>query len=190
MILITFGRVGFIKNIGYLYFLSILLGGFLTFINNQFSYRQEGIVFFFDGVSVPFVVLLILSPIIFYFYYRQSCYFEKKLSNIHTVSLILGDKAYSYRAFFDTGNTLMEPYQNRAVHLLFDPKLSLKFDKFLPVEYQTINSSGFVRGVVFDKMIIDEKYEITKPFIGFLNKKFYLDDASLILNNQISSYLE
>lgn len=190
MILATFGRRGFFKNIGYLYFTSILLGGFLTFINNQFSYKQEGIIFFFDGASVPLLVLLILSPIIFYFYYRQSRYFQKKLSNIHTVSLILDGKRYTYRAFFDTGNTLVEPYKGRPIHLLFDPKLSEKVDKFLPVEYQTINSSGFVRGVIFDQMIVDEKYVIDAPFIGFLNQKFFLDDASLILNNQISSYFE
>ena len=104
--------------------------------------------------------------------------------------MILKDKKYSYRAFLDTGNTLIEPYQNRAVHLLFDPKLSQKFDKFIPVEYQTINSSGFVRGVVFDKMIIDDKYEIDAPFIGFLNQKFFLDDARIILNNQISIFFE
>ena len=190
MVLLTFGGRGFLKNMGYLYFVSILLGGFLTFINNQFSYKQEGIIFFFEGVSVPVIVLLILSPVIFYFYYRQSRYFENKLSNIHTVSLILGDKTYCYRAFLDTGNTLVEPYQNRAVHLLYDPNLAEKFDKFLPVEYQTINSSGFVRGVLFDKMIIDDKIEIEKPFVGFLSREFYLDDASMILNNQISSSLE
>jgi len=190
MILSTFGKIGFLKNIGYLYFVSILLGGFLTFINNQFAYKQKGLVFFFDGVSVPLIVLLVLSPIIFYFYYKQTRYFEKKLSNIHTVSLILNGKTYSYRAFLDTGNTLIEPYKGRAVHLLFDPKLSKQFDKFLPVEYQTINSSGFVRGVVFDKMIVDEHYEMDAPFIGFLSQKFYLDDASMILNNQISSSLD
>ena len=50
------------------------------------------------------------------------------------------------------------------------------------IPFSTLNSSGVVRGVVFDKMIVDGKLEILRPLIGFVSQEFNLDDASMILS--------
>ncbi len=182
MVLISFGKTSFLKNMGYLYFSSILLGGFLTFVNQQFSYKSEGLIFFTNGFSINVLVLLILSPIIFTFYYRQSRYFRNTLSNVHIVEIFYQEKSYSYQAYFDTGNSLVDPYKKRPVHLLFDRRLQENFDQFIMIPFSTLNSSGVVRGVVFDKMIVDGKLEILRPLIGFVSQEFNLDDASMILS--------
>lgn len=189
MILISFGKKNFLKNIGYLYFTSIVLGGFLTFINNQFSYKQEGLIFFFEGFSVPTLVLLIMSPIILFCYYKQTHYFKYKLSNIHQVELILKDKHYYYRAYFDTGNVLVDPYHNRDVHLLYDPKLFSKFTNFIIIPFKALNFSGIVRGIIFDTMIIDKTIIIEKPLIGFSKEPFHLDSNDMILHANLKDKL-
>ena len=67
MIVITFGfknKTYFFKNLVYLYFVSIILGGFLYYLNLEFSYENIGLIFFHNGFSINFILLLILSPII------------------------------------------------------------------------------------------------------------------------------
>ena len=62
MVLIVFGFRDiryFFNNLFYLYTSSILLGGFLYFLNLQFSYKNEGLIFYFDGLSVNVVVLIV-----------------------------------------------------------------------------------------------------------------------------------
>lgn len=187
MIFVGFGKAGFWKNICYLYFVSILLGGFLWFINLQFSYKNEGLLFFYNGFSMPFIVLLILSPIILIWYFRQSRYFRFTLSNVHQVELIKGEKHYFYRAYYDTGNKLVDPYKKREVTLLYDPSLSSQFERFLVIPYRTLQGSGIVRGVVFDQMIIDGEQTFSSVLIGFSNQPFGLEDTQMILHAKFLS---
>ena len=49
-----------------LYGNSIILGGLIYFLNNQFSYKQVGFIFVHDGTSINLILILIASPIVFY----------------------------------------------------------------------------------------------------------------------------
>ena len=72
MIFITFGYKNykyFFKNLYYLYMVSIILGGILYFVNIQFSYKNNGLLFVINGFSLNIVVGIILSIIILYKYY-------------------------------------------------------------------------------------------------------------------------
>ena len=74
MVLVVFGYQDiryFFNNLFYLYTSSILLGGFLYFLNLEFSYKNDGLVFYFNGLSVNVLVLIVLSPIIIYSYVKQ-----------------------------------------------------------------------------------------------------------------------
>ena len=75
MVYITFGYKNIkytLKNLFYLYTSSIILGGFLYFLNLQFSYKNKGLVFYFNGLSINVIVLIILSPTIIYLYTKQA----------------------------------------------------------------------------------------------------------------------
>ena len=66
MILISFGYKNIkytFKNILYLYTASIILGGFLYFLNVEFAYKQYGLVFIHQGLSINviFLIIFILS---------------------------------------------------------------------------------------------------------------------------------
>ena len=80
MVLITFKYKNIrytLKNIFYLYSTSMVLGGVLYYLNVEFSYKQEGLVFYHDGLSINFIFLIIFSPVIVYAYVKQI----KKLKN-------------------------------------------------------------------------------------------------------------
>ena len=182
MILISFGKKDFLKNITYLYFVSIILGGFLYFINMQTSYKNEGLIFFNNGFSINIIVLLILSPIIFIYYYKQSRYFEDTLSNVHTIEVELDEKTYNYRAYLDTGNKLYEPFKNREVIILYDKKLYENLEYYLLIPFTTLTEKGILKGKVAKRIIIDNKHIFNNVVIGITNKEFNLDKSEVILH--------
>ena len=65
MILSTFSFKNFkyfINNLIYLYLSSIVLGGGLYLINNEFNYKNYGILFVSNGFGLNIIVLIVLSP--------------------------------------------------------------------------------------------------------------------------------
>ncbi len=68
MIITSFGYNNIkytIKNIIYLYLLSIILGGFLYMINNSFDYHN-GLVLYNEGISINIIFIIIVTPILLY----------------------------------------------------------------------------------------------------------------------------
>mgnify|MGYP001206776659 CR=1 FL=1 len=45
-----------LKNLSYLYIVSIILGGFLYFLNITFSYKHDGLIFYNNGLSINFIL--------------------------------------------------------------------------------------------------------------------------------------
>ena len=76
----------FFINVGTFYMVSILLGGFLYFLNITFSYKHKGMLFFNDGFSINALFLIIISPIVLYFYVHlygiSSFIMDQKLSSL------------------------------------------------------------------------------------------------------------
>lgn len=183
MILSTFGIKGLIKNFLYLYFVSIILGGFLYFINNTFSYKVEGLIFINNGFSLNFLILLIISPIIIYIYIKENKY-HKKSNNLHVVTIKYLDNVYTYSAYLDTGNNLYDPYFHKPVCILYDKNIDIKNIIYIP--YNTLNETGILKGIKVDEMIIDNKDRYKNVLIGISEFKFNLFSCDMILH---SSYL-
>ena len=71
MILISFGYSSFkytFINLLYLYILSIFLGGFLYFLNDQFCIERKGFILINNGFSITMLFILLISPIVIYLY--------------------------------------------------------------------------------------------------------------------------
>lgn len=183
MIISTFGFKDFIKNFLYLYFVSIVLGGFLYFINNTFSYKVEGMLFINNGFSLNLLILLIISPIIIYIYIKENRY-HKKTNNLHVVTIKYLDKIYTYSAYLDTGNNLYDPYFHKPVCILYDKDIDIKNVIYIP--YNTLSEEGILKGFKVDELIIDNKDIYKNVLIGISEAKFNLFSCDMILH---SSYL-
>ena len=71
MVLITFNYKTIkytFKNLYFLYIVSIIMGGFLYFINNQINVKNEGLIFITSNFSLNLILGIILSSIFIYFY--------------------------------------------------------------------------------------------------------------------------
>lgn len=156
----------------------------MYFINMTFSYKNKGLIFFTNGLSINFIVMIILFPIIVYLYIKEMKEYKNSISNIFLVDIIVGKKKYQLRGYLDTGNTLEDPYKKRGVILLDLEKVMVNPDKVIYVPYKTISDSGVLKCYRIDKVVINEK-EFKDILIGDIKNKFNLENSDCILPNKI-----
>lgn len=191
MVYITFGYKNIkytLKNLFYLYTSSIILGGFLYFLNLQFSYKNKGLVFYFNGLSINVIVLIILSPTIIYLYTKQALELKNNYSNYYNIDIYLKNgKIIPTTAFLDTGNKLEDPYKKRPIILLNKELITIDYDKdrILLVPYDTINNHGLLKCVIPDKIFIQGIGFRNNFLVGVSNEKIKMDGIDCILNSKL-----
>lgn len=168
----------FMVNLGTLYLVSLLLGGFLYFLNIEFSYKHDGLVFYHDAPSVNVLFLLIISPIILYIYIRQCKYLSKKIKNYYKVTLIVGKQEFLLNGYLDTGNTLS--YKGDMVILTNLPNTFRR--KKVLVPYVAINGSGVIE-CIKAKVIVDKlgEYDV---WLGF-SENINISGVDVLLNGKM-----
>lgn len=184
MILITFGKKDFSVNLFVLYIVSIILGGFLYLINIELSYKHEGIIFY-NNSNINIIVILILTPIIMYIYYKQNKLFKNEINNYYKIDIIYKGKVRHYNAYLDTGNILYDQYKKRPISLLYDTNFKYKENQIIYVPYKTLNNNSLLKCIKVDKLIIDNKYIIENALIGISNEPFKINDTDIILNRNL-----
>lgn len=192
MIIATFGYHNIkytIKNLGILYMSSIILGGFLYFLNVQFSYKQEGLVFYHHGTSINFVFLLIISPIILYIYIKQSKKIKMNYSYYHLIKIYFQNKIYNLTAFLDTGNQLTTPFSNKAV-ILINPNILKKIDSYFYLPVSSVNEPELLKCIKIDKIEIEGIGEKKNIYAAISKNKIAFDGVDCILNYHIMEELK
>ena len=191
MVLITFNFKNIrytLKNLFYLYITSVVLGGFLYFLNIEFSYKQVGLVFYHNGLSINFIVLIIASPIILFAYVKQAIYLKNNYSNYYKVDIYLKDGTIrKVNAFLDTGNKLIDPYKKRPIILVSEKSLKINYNnyKVLLVPYDGINSHGLLKCIEPLKINIHGLGIKHNLLIGISNENIDIDGVSCILHTKL-----
>ena len=188
MILIAFGDKNFKKTYVYFYILSIFLGGVMYLLNDTFSYKNKGIVFFSNGLSINLIVMIIISPIVIYYYVKENKEYKNMSSNTYLIDIYIGDTRYSLTGYLDTGNTLKDPYKKRPVIITDSTKIDFNIEKCILVPYETISNKGIIKCIKPDKVIINKK-EFKNCLIGKVNKEIKLNDSDCILPNKFKEDL-
>ena len=195
MILVTFGYKSMkytFNNLIYLYMISTILGGFLYLLNIEFSYKQDGLVFYFNGLSINFIVLLVIAPIIIYVYIRQakslknnySCYYKIEIVFKNNQSIILN-------SFLDTGNKLKDPITKKGIILINKDVLKGKYNIRSPmyVPFNTLNNHGLLKCFKPKYIIIDNKI-YNNYLIGLSDNKINIDGVDCLLNYKLMEELK
>jgi len=184
MIVISFGfrdiRYTF-KNLLYFYSASMILGGFLYFLNIQFSYKQQGFIFFHSGLSINVIFLIIFCPIILYIYIKQGLWLKTHYQHYYKVNMTYHGKQYHFNGFLDTGNQLVDKVTKKPI-LLIDK--SLPIESFFYVPYKGVNNTGILKCVKMDKVEIgqDNYYNV---IVGILNERIKIDGIDCLLNAKL-----
>ena len=173
-----------LTNMLYFYLTSIILGGFLYYLNIEFSYKNIGMVFYHKGMGINYIFILIASPIILYIYTKQMKKIKEINSYNYNVDVYVENKMIELHAFMDTGNTLLDPYKKRKVIISNSKKLkeNLKEKNFLLVPYESVNTSGLLKCIKVDKVYIEGLGIREDILVGLTDEKFKYDGIDCILN--------
>lgn len=188
MILISFGYSSFkytFINLLYLYILSIFLGGFLYFLNDQFCIERKGFVFINNGFSITILFILLISPIVIYLYVKQSKVLKNNYNNYYDVKIYLNGNCLDCTGFLDSGNSLS--YLSNNVILLDKRKIIFDIKPYLFIPYETIDNKSILKGFKPDKVVINDVV-CKKILVGIIDD-VSIDGVDVILNNNIKEIL-
>lgn len=195
MVIIAFGfssKKAFFRNLFYLYTSSILLGGFLYFLNLQFSYQNEGLVFYFKGLSVNVVALIALGPIILYCYVKQGLHLKNHYHHYYSVNIYLrSGEVIEATAFLDTGNHLVDPYKRRPIILINKGRIEVDYEKnpMVLVPYDALNYHGLLKCIIPDKIFIQGVGFRENFLLGITEEKIRLDGVDCIMGGNLLEHL-
>ncbi len=187
MVLATFSYKNmriFLKQISYLYLVSIILGGGLYFINIQLSYQNSGIVFFHNGLSINFIMILVIAPIIIWWYVKEQMHYKNIYTNIYTVKISYRKKNYILKGYLDTGNHLRDPYKKRSVLLIEKGKIPIEEENIIYVPYAALNHQGIVKCSKVDKIEIGN-HTYKNMLIGIMKDTFKIEDIDCIIPSHV-----
>lgn len=188
MLLVSFGYKDlrfFFKNFLHLYLVSMLLGGFMYFLNIELSYKNDGLIFFHKGLSINIIGMFILGPLILILYIKENKSLKLNYNNYYTCELFFTKQhKITINAFLDTGNKLKDPYSGKSIILLNKELFDEKNKNAIYVPFNTLNSHGLLRCYKVDKLVIENR--IVRNFlVGISDKKIKLDGIDCIINLNI-----
>ena len=175
------------KNMFYLYTTSMILGGFLYFLNVEFAYKQVGLVFYHNGLSINVIVLIVLSPVILYFYSKQIKELKNNYSNYYKVKIKINNHIIRCNGFLDTGNKLEDPYFHKPVIILDKRKIVFDINEFemILVPIITANGTSLIKCLKPEYVDIEGVGTKYNFLVGVMEEKIKIDGVDLILNPKI-----
>lgn len=188
IVIVTFGFKDFkyvMLNLFYFYITSIILGGFMYYLNVEFSYKNIGMIFYHKGLSINYLFILVFAPVILYFYTKEMNKFKMRNALSYKVDVYLKNKkVVRLNGFMDTGNTLVEPYNHKPVVVVNSKEIEecLSPGNFMLVPYESVNSRGLLKCIRVDKLYIDGLGIKTNVVIGLTDAKLKKNGVNCILN--------
>lgn len=177
-----------IKNMIYLYISSIFLGGTLYMLNLELCYNNEGMIFYHNNMTLNYLILLVVTPIVIYLYIKESKNLKNNYSNYYNIDIYLknGTKK-SMTGYLDTGNKLKDPYKHRPIILVNSKVLDINYldTNVLLVPYDTLNNHGLLRCIIPDKIYIDNIGYKYNYLIGISNEEIKIDGIDCILHSKL-----
>lgn len=177
-----------IRNVFYLYTSSVVLGGVLYMLELELCYKNKGMLFYHNGLELNFSVLLLLSPIIIFFYVKQARELKENYSKYYNIDVYLKNgNVLELNAFLDTGNKLIDPYFKRPIILINKDIIDFSYndDNILIVPYDSLNNHGLLKCIIPDKIYIDNVGIRNNFLIGLSEDDIKIDGIDCILNSKL-----
>jgi len=167
-----------IKNVIYMYLISIFLAGSIYLINTSFLPQINNYI-------INVIVLLIISPIITYLYTLSITKIKNNYSNYYQLDIYLKDKPkITINAFLDTGNKLSDPYTNSPIILVSKKLILGNLSNSILVPYNTIDNHGLLKCYKPEKIFIHKVGYRKKVLIAPIDE-IGIEGADCILNQKL-----
>ncbi|MBQ6841507.1 MAG: sigma-E processing peptidase SpoIIGA [Bacilli bacterium] len=170
------------NNLCYLYMCSVILAGFLYYLDLEFSYHHEGIIFFFDGVSINYVLLIILAPIVLVWYIHSSKKLKSTYNLYYNLEIYFDNLKINCLSLFDNGNSLKDIVTGKPV-IIVNKKImkgiyNIRDPMYIP--FNTVSGSGLMKCYKPSYIILNNQ-KIYNYLIGISDCNFS-DGVEAILN--------
>ncbi len=189
MILISFGFKNFkytLNNFVYLYLVSIILGGFLYYINDEFAYKNTGLIFYHNGFSINWIIIIIISPIVIFLYVKNQRRTKEEMSKNYEVDItFLNGKTKHLTGFLDTGNKLFDPYKKRPIIVINKRMLKGYNPRCILVPCTTVNKESMLKCFRIKKIVVNKKVIEDEVLVGISDNNFGLEGVDLLLHEKI-----
>lgn len=177
MVLIAFRYVNIrytIKNVFYMYILSVLLGGIIYLFNIKVT----------TNVFASYLIIVIISVEVMILYVKEMKKMKNIYNNYYTVNIFFkdGEKA-SLIGFVDTGNNLYDPYKKRPI-ILVSSKYKRE-DNFILVPFYTAGGDGLLKCIKPESVFIEGIGYKKKLLIGFSDSPSLIDGVDVILHKDL-----
>lgn len=167
-----------IKNILYMYAISIFIAGAINLININLIPNV-------DNYILNIIILITLSPIITFIYLKSITQIKTNYSNYYQVDIYLKEtEKITVTAFLDTGNKLIDPYKHRPIILINKLLIDATKQKILLVPYQTVNNNDLLQCIIPKKIYIHNVGIRTNFLIGLIDE-INIDGIDCILNQKL-----
>ena len=167
-----------IKNVIYMYFISIFIAGTIYLINTNILPN-------IDNYLLNFLILIIIAPISTYLFLKSMQIIKNNYSNYYLVDIYFKDKPMiTINTFLDTGNNLKDPYTRKPIILVKKDIIDIINEKILLVPYNTIDNHGMITCFKPEKIYIHKVGFRKKLLIGLIDK-IDIENAKGILNKEL-----
>lgn len=194
MVIVTFSFRSLkftLNNLLYLYLSSIILGGFLYYLNDELSYKNNGLLFFHSGFSINWIIVVISAPIIIFLYVLQTRKLKQEYARRYEVNIVLlNDKEIRITGFYDTGNSLVDPYKKRPIILINKHLLKGYKPKFILVPCVTVNKESLIKCFKIKRLIINKNVIKKDVLVGISDNNFGIEGVDLLLHEKIIKELK
>ena len=168
-----------------------MLGGFLYFLNNMFSYKNIGLVFINKGFSINMFFIIITSPIILYLYVKSNKKLKHNYNNRYKVEItFLNGKKSLLTGFLDTGNNLYDQYKKRPIILINKDLIKDYNPRFILVPCKTINKNSLLKCFRIKKIVINGKNIEKEVLVGISDNLFNIEGVDLLLHSKITEGID
>lgn len=143
------------------------------YVNDQLAYKNNGLFFYHSGLSINWILVIILTPIITFIYIFQTKKLKEKFSKIYKVSItLLNGKELNISGFLDTGNSLIDPYKKRPIIMVNKELLGTYNEKYILVPCMTVNSKSILKCFKIEKLLINGKKIEEDVLLGISDNNF------------------
>lgn len=177
MVLIAFKYVNIrytIKNILYMYILSVLLGGLIYLFNIRVT----------TSPLITYLIIIIISMEVMFLYIKEIKKMKNNYNNYYNVDIWFKDgEVLSLIGFMDTGNNLYDPYKKRPIVLVSNKYK--REDNIILVPYYTAGGEGILKCVRTIKVTLNGSECKKDVLVGFSDSPKLIDGVDVILHKDI-----
>lgn len=189
MVLVTFSFKSLkftFNNLVYLYLVSIILGGFLYWINDELAYKNTGLVFFHSGFSINWLLIIICAPVILTIYVVKTRRLKAEYAKRYEVEItFLNGKKTCVTGFLDTGNNLVDPYKKRPIIMINKALLGDYKPSVILVPCVTVNKESLINCFKIKKLLINREVVEEDVLVGISDNNFGIEGVDCLLHKRI-----